>query len=87
MSPRTSAVVFSFRPGIKDFLVAVKKSNALKTIFVAPSYMKTVSKSAGDMLKELGIELKSTPTNVWGHRSDVDNFVELEVGDGNNETG
>jgi hypothetical protein len=89
MSTRALAVVFSFRPGIKDLLQAVQRSKALKTIYVAPSYYATVSKSASVMLKEMDVELKTTPLSartgksvVWGGRTDISaGWVEIEEGD------
>ena len=84
ISPRAQAVVIGFRPGVKDLLVVVKRSKALKTIYVAPSYFATVSKSGAGLLAELGVTVKSTPTDlrtgksaVWGHRTDKDEFVEI----------
>ena len=85
ISLRAQAVVIGFRPGAKDLLVVVKKSKALKTIYVAPSYFATVSKSAIGLLAELGVAVKVTPTNqdtgksfVWGHRTDVNGFIEIK---------
>ena len=89
ISPRAEAIVIGFRPCIKDLLAVVQRSKALKTIYVAPSYFATVSKSGAGLLAELGVTVKATPMDLrtgrsacWGHRTDKDEFVEI-VEDGN----
>ena len=85
VNPSTQAVVIGFRPGIKDLLAVVRASKAIRTIYVAPSYYKTLSKSAVGLLAESGVTVKPTPLDphteksaMWGHRTDVDGYVEIE---------
>jgi hypothetical protein len=59
----------------------MNKGKQIKTIMIAPSYIKTTAKSIKMMLEHQGIELKETPIDMRGTRTDVNgNMVEIKDG-------
>jgi hypothetical protein len=68
---KTEAVVFGFRPTTTQILEVCEKGKAIRTVYIAPSYAKTVAKSARVALGMFSVEVKSTPKRVWGMRTDL----------------
>jgi DNA-binding MurR/RpiR family transcriptional regulator len=80
--PRSVKVIeLSFRPSMKDLINMVHKRKQIKTILVTPSYMKTISKSMRMMLENQQIEMKETPSDMRGTRTDINGqYIEIPEG-------
>ena len=78
ITPRTKAIAFSFRPNMKDFLNMINKGRSIKTMFVPPSTMKSIGPSAKKLLDTMGVELKETPEDMRGQRTDI-NGHEVDI--------
>lgn len=70
-------VHFCFRPSEKNIFELVKKSPKLKRIQLPTSYQKTISNTTKEFLKIRNIKLMTG--DIWGHRTDIDRFAELDV--------
>ncbi|MBU4077579.1 MAG: DUF1699 family protein [Euryarchaeota archaeon] len=70
-------VHFCFRPSEKNIFELVKKSPKLKRIQLPTSYQKTISNTTKEFLKIKNIKLMTG--DIWGHRTDIDRFAELDV--------
>jgi hypothetical protein len=68
---RTEAVIFGFRPTTVEVMEICQKGKNIRTVYIAPSYAKTVAKSARVALGMLRVEVKPTPKKVWGIRTDL----------------
>lgn len=70
-------VHFCFRPSEKNVFELVKKTPKLKRIQLPSSYQKTISNTTKTLLKMRNIKLMVG--DIWGHRTDIDRFAEIEV--------
>ncbi len=70
-------VHFCFRPSEKNIFELVTKSPKLKRIQLPSSYQKTISNTTKTLLKMKNIKL--IIGDVWGHRTDIDRFAEIEI--------
>jgi hypothetical protein len=70
-------VHFCFRPSEKNILSLVKGSPKLKRIQLPSSYQKTISNTTKAFLEMRNIKLMVG--DIWGHRTDIDKFAEIEV--------
>lgn len=70
-------VHFCFRPSEKNIFELVSKSPRLKRIQLPASYHKTISSTTKALLKMKNIKL--LVGDIWGHRTDIDRFAEIEV--------
>lgn len=70
-------VHFCFRPSEKNIFELVEKSSKLKRIQLPSSYHKTLSNTTKMLLKMRNIKL--IVGDIWGHRTDIDRFAEIEV--------
>jgi hypothetical protein len=70
-------VHFCFRPSEKNIFDLVKKSPKLKRLQLPSSYQKTISNTTKNFLKMKNIKL--IVGDIWGHRTDIDRFAEIEV--------
>lgn len=70
-------VHFCFRPSEKNMFELVSKSPRLKRIQLPASYHKTISSTTKALLKMKNIKL--LVGDIWGHRTDIDRFAEIEV--------
>ncbi len=70
-------VHFCFRPSEKNILEVVQKCPKLKRIQLPSSYHKTISSTTKMLLKMKNIKL--LVGDIWGHRTDIDRFAEIEV--------
>lgn len=70
-------VHFCFRPSEKNIFELVNKAQKLKRIQLPSSYQKTISNTTKTLLKMKNIKLLTG--DIWGHRTDIDRFAEIEV--------
>ncbi len=70
-------VHFCFRPSEKNIFELVTNSPKLKRIQLPSSYHKTISTTTKSLLKMKNIKLLTG--DIWGHRTDIDRFAEIEV--------
>ena len=70
-------VHFCFRPSEKNIFELVKKSPKLKRLQLPSSYQKTISNTTKSFLKMRNVKL--LVGDIWGHRTDIDRFAEVEV--------
>ncbi len=70
-------VHFCFRPSEKNIFDLVKKSPKLKRLQLPSSYQKTISNTTKSFLKMRNVKL--LVGDIWGHRTDIDRFAEVEV--------
>ena len=70
-------VHFCFRPSEKNIFELVNKSPKLKRLQLPSSYQKTISNTTKTFLKMRNIKLMVG--DIWGHRTDIDKFAEIEV--------
>lgn len=70
-------VHFCFRPSEKNIFELVSKAPKLKRIQLPSSYQKTISNTTKTLLKMKGIKL--VIGDIWGHRTDIDRFAEIDV--------
>lgn len=70
-------VHFCFRPSEKNIFDLVQKSPKLKRLQLPSSYQKTISNTTKTFLKMKNIKL--VIGDIWGHRTDIDRFTEIEV--------
>ncbi len=70
-------VHFSFRPSEKNIFEVVRKTPNLKRIQLPSSYHKTISNTTKTLLEMRNIKLIAG--DIWGHRTDIDKFAEIEV--------
>jgi hypothetical protein len=70
-------VHFCFRPSEKNIFDLVKKNPKLKRLQLPSSYQKTISNTTKSFLKMRNIKL--LVGDIWGHRTDIDRFAEVEV--------
>ncbi|VVB86936.1 Uncharacterised protein [uncultured archaeon] len=70
-------VHFCFRPSEKNIFEVVKKCPKLKRIQLPSSYQKTISNTTKMFLKMRNTKLMVG--DIWGHRTDIDRFAEIEV--------
>ncbi|VVB97626.1 Uncharacterised protein [uncultured archaeon] len=70
-------VHFCFRPYEKNIFELVAKTPKLKRIQLPSSYHKTISNTTKTLLKMKNIKLLTG--DIWGHRTDIDRFAELEI--------
>jgi hypothetical protein len=70
--PNEKAVHLAFRASNVDFLNLLQRAPRLQMVQVAPSYVKTMSKSIGVFLEMQGV--KFIEGDVWGHRKDLDEY-------------
>jgi len=70
-------VHFCFRPSEKDIFKLLQKCPGLKRVQLPPSYHSTISKTTKNLLamKKVGLLVG----DVWGHRTDIDQTVEVEL--------
>lgn len=57
---KTEALVFRFRPSMKDVLTAMGKTKKLKTVIVPKSATNTIAEQMITLLKHAKIELKTS---------------------------
>ena len=74
---KEESVHFCFRPSEKNIFELVTKSPKLKRIQLPSSYHKTISKTTKTLLKMKNIKLLTG--DIWGHRTDIDRFAEIEI--------
>ncbi|MCX9010325.1 MAG: DUF1699 family protein [Candidatus Methanoperedens sp.] len=70
-------VHFCFRPSEKNIFDLVQKSPKLKRLQLPSSYQKTISNTTKTFLKMKNVKL--VVGDIWGHRTDIDRFAEIEV--------
>ncbi|VVB91962.1 Uncharacterised protein [uncultured archaeon] len=70
-------VHFCFRPSEKNIFDLVKKSPKLKRLQLPSSYQKTISNTTKSFLRMRNVKL--LVGDIWGHRTDIDRFAEVEV--------
>jgi len=70
-------VHFCFRPSEKNIFELVKKNTKLKRIQLPSSYQKTISNTTKSFLKMKNVKLMVG--DIWGHRTDIDRFAEIDV--------
>lgn len=70
-------VHFCFRPSEKNIFELVKKSPKLKRLQLPSSYQKTISNTTKSFLRMRNVKL--LVGDIWGHRTDIDRFAEVEV--------
>ncbi|VVB90539.1 Uncharacterised protein [uncultured archaeon] len=70
-------VHFCFRPSEKNIFELLKTSHKLKRIQLPSSYQKTISNTTKTFLKMKNIKLMIG--DIWGHRTDIDRFAEIDV--------
>lgn len=70
-------VHFCFRPSEKNIFELVTKAPKLKRIQIPSSYQKTISNTTKALLKMKNIKL--LVGDIWGHRTDIDRFAEIEI--------
>ena len=70
-------VHFCFRPSEKNIFDLVNKSPKLKRLQLPSSYQKTISNTTKMLLKMRNVKL--IIGDIWGHRTDIDRFAELEI--------
>ncbi len=70
-------VHFCFRPSEKNIFDVVQKCPKLKRIQLPSSYQKTISNTTKMFLKMRNVKL--VVGDIWGHRTDIDRFAEIEV--------
>lgn len=70
-------VHFCFRPSEKNIFELVQKSPKLKRLQLPSSYQKTISSTTKTFLKMKNVKL--VVGDIWGHRTDIDRFAELEI--------
>ncbi len=70
-------VHFCFRPSEKNIFELVSKTPKLKRIQLPSSYHKTISNTTKTLLEMRKIKLMAG--DIWGHRTDIDKFAEIEV--------
>ncbi len=70
-------VHFCFRPSEKNIFDLVQKSPKLKRLQLPSSYQKTISNTTKTFLKMKNVKL--VIGDIWGHRTDIDRFAEIEV--------
>ncbi len=70
-------VHFCFRPSEKNIFELVAKAPKLKRIQLPSSYHKTISNTTKTLLKMKNIKLLTG--DIWGHRTDIDRFAEIEI--------
>ncbi|KCZ72453.1 Protein of unknown function (DUF1699) [Candidatus Methanoperedens nitroreducens] len=70
-------VHFCFRPSEKNILELVKRCPKLKRIQLPSSYHKTISNTTKMFLNLSNVKL--IMGDIWGHRTDIDRFAEIEV--------
>jgi hypothetical protein len=70
-------VHFCFRPSEKNIFELVTKTPKLKRIQLPSSYHKTISNTTKALLKMKNIKL--LVGDIWGHRTDIDRFAEIEI--------
>lgn len=72
-------VHLAFRPSNKDIFKLVIRCPNVKVVHLPSSYKKTISGTAKMYLSMQNIELMKG--DVWGHRSDIDKYAEIELDD------
>ncbi len=70
-------VHFCFRPSEKNIFELIKRAPKLKRIQLPSSYYKTLSNTTKMLLKTKNIKL--LVGDIWGHRTDIDRFAEIEI--------
>ncbi len=70
-------VHFCFRPSEKNIFELVSKYPKLKRLQLPSSYQKTISTTTKMFLKMKHVKL--IVGDIWGHRTDIDRFAEVEV--------
>ncbi len=70
-------VHFAFRPSERNIFGVLAKCRKLKRIQLPHSYEGTLSKTVRMLLEMKGAKLLIG--DVWGHRTDIDRFAEIEV--------
>ncbi|HEY9206131.1 MAG TPA: DUF1699 family protein [Candidatus Methanoperedens sp.] len=70
-------VHFCFRPSEKNVFDVIQKCSKLKRIQLPSSYHKTISNTTKMFLKMRNIKL--LVGDIWGHRTDIDRFAEIDV--------
>lgn len=71
ITPRTEAVIYSFRPNMKNILDTIEKGRNVKTLFVPTSTMKSIGPAAMKLVDTMGMKLKTTPKDMRGTRTDI----------------
>ena len=77
MEPHQEFVHFAFRPSVKDILDLMKIAPNLRVVQLPESYNSTLSRSVVDLFEMRDIEL--IEGDVWGHRSDIDEYFRVPV--------
>ena len=70
-------VHFCFRPSEKNIFELIQNTPKLKRIQLPHSYQKTLSGTTKMLLKTRNIKL--IVGDIWGHRTDIDRFAEIEL--------
>ncbi|MCE8422435.1 MAG: DUF1699 family protein [Candidatus Methanoperedens sp.] len=70
-------VHFCFRPSEKNVFDVVKSCPKLKRIQLPLSYQKTISNTTKIFLKMKNVKL--IVGDIWGHRTDIDRFAEIDL--------
>lgn len=78
LNANESAVHLTFRPSGKDFVALMQRCPLLRTIYMPQSYLKTVSNTFKHLMKNNRISVERG--EAWGHRTDIDKYVEMEIG-------
>jgi hypothetical protein len=68
----------AFRPSNMDVMTLIQICPRVRAVQTPPSYYRTMSKAARQFLEIQGVELLRG--DVWGHRKDIDEYYEIDVG-------
>jgi hypothetical protein len=77
----TKAIIFSYRPSMINLMNMMNKGKNIKTVMVAKSYLATMGPGARKILELNKIELKETPIDYRGTRTDINGKI-IEIADG-----
>jgi len=74
------AIAFTRRPKLLHMLIAAENVKKLKTIFLAPAYMKTTGESTKIVMDAYGIKIVEMPGDgLRGKRFDIEGtIIEME---------
>jgi len=70
-------VHFCFRPSEKDVFKLTHKCPNVKIVQLPESYYSTLSNTTKTLLSIKNIEIHVG--NVWGHRTDIDKYITVDI--------
>lgn len=68
-------VHFTFRPSMSDVISLLNRAPGLDIIQMPPSYIKSLSRGIDYLFEMKNVFLSNG--DVWGHRSDISEFIEV----------